>query len=381
MDSEDEHIHKTLVEGFENRTCVYFGKIKTMDDDSVLLKTGSTKNIRSRTTGLSKEFGSMSIFRVFECDRHEQFERALHNHHDIKRYLFKEPINGKRSMEVFRMSKKEMKRAINIAVRGVSQYRFDQKGFEETLLEQPVIRVLMEANGIDVNDDIDNMEVQRESKRGRCTLTGDKVQAYSEDGKQLICTYETFRDAVRDLTNASDTGIKTACEDEVVRFGYRWARLDRSLPNDTVQDVGDTVTEVRIRTGHVAGLNDDKTCVEKVYTSFKECGVAHDFKSTGAVQKRCKKGQKVGEYYIVPWSELSQSIQDKWLQNNTLPELPQNATSIRIINRLDPVTRNVLRTYGTMEEVARHLKIGRVALRTAINGDRVMFGFKWAYAD
>lgn len=380
MDSEDERTHKTLVEGFDNKTCVYFGKIKTMDDNSVLVKIGSTKHIRSRTTGLVNEFGSMSILRVFECDRHEQFEKALHNHNDIKRYLFREPVNGKRSMEVFRMTKEEVKRAVNIAVRGVCQYRFDQKGFEETLLEQPVIRVLLEANGIDVNDDIDNMDVQRESKRGRCTLTGDKIQAYSEDGKQLVCTYETFRDAVRDVTNASDAGIKRACKDKVVRFGHRWARLDRSQPDETVQDIGDTVIEIPIRTGHVAGLSDDKTCVEKMYTSFKACGDANNFASAGAVQKRSSKGVKVGGLYIVSWGELPESIQDKWLENNTLPVLPPNATSIRI-NRLDPVTRKVLRTYGTMNEVARHFKIGRVALRTAINGDLVKFGFKWVYAE
>lgn len=380
MDSEDERIHKTLVEGFENRTCVYFGKIMTMDDDSILVKIGSTKNIRSRTTGLAKEFGSMSIFRVFECDRYEKFEKFLHNHVDIRRYLFKKPINGKRSMEVFCMTKEEVKRAENIAVRGVFEFRFNQKGFGEALLEQPSYRALLKKNGIDVNTDIDNIDTQPESKRGRCTLTGDKIQAYSTDGKALVFTYNTRRDAVRDVEGASDNGILRACEEKVVRFGHRWARLSRTQPDDTVQDIGVTVSEVGIRTGHVAALDDDKSFVHHVYTSFKACALKHRFKSGGAVQKRSKRGAKVGGYHMVSWSELPESVQNKWLETNTLPTLAKNATS-KPINRLDPVTKEVLRTYSTMDEVARHFKIGRVKLRTAISGDLERFGFKWAYAD
>ncbi|CAN0539316.1 unnamed protein product [Ectocarpus sp. 12 AP-2014] len=331
MDTEDERMHKVLVEGFDNKTCIYFGKIKTMEDNSVLVKIGSTKNIRSRTTALVKEFGNMAIFRVFECDRFDQ--------------------------------------------KG-----FDQKGFRETLFEQPEVRVLMKANGIDVNKDIDNMDVQRENKRGRSTLTGDKIQAYSADGKELVCTYETFRDAVRALPGASEAGIQRACNDRIVRVGYRWARLPRSQPDETVQDIGDTVIDIPIRTGHVAGLNDDKTRVEKVYTSFKACAVANNFASSGAVQKRSSKGVKVGGHHIVSWSELPETVQDAWLENNTLPILPKNATSIRI-NRLDPITKEVLRTYETMNEVVRHFKIGRAALKTTIHGDLVKFGFKWNYAD
>jgi len=385
MDTEDERMHKVLVEGFDNKTCIYFGKIKTMEDNSVLVKIGSTKNIRSRTTALVKEFGNMAIFRVFECDRYERFEKGLHKHNDIRRYLYTKPINGKMSTEVFRMTKEELQRAVNIAVRNVYKYRFDQKGFDqkgfrETLFEQPEVRVLLKANGIDVNKDIDNMDVQRENKRGRSTLTGDKIQAYSADGKELVCTYETFRDAVRALPGASEAGIKRACNDRIVRVGYRWARLPRSQPDETVQDIGDTVIDIPIRTGHVAGLNDDKTRVEKIYTSFKACGVENNFASSGAVQKRSKRGVKVGGHHIVSWSELPETVQDAWLENNTLPILPRNATTTRI-NRLDPVTKEVLRTYETMDEVVRHFKIGRAALKTAINGDLVKFGFKWNYAD
>ena len=62
-----------------------------------------------------------------------------------------------------------------------------------------------------------------------------------------------------------------------------------------------------------------------------------------------------------------------------LPELPVNATCIKI-NRLDPVTKKVLKTYGTMNEVKTHFRMGQCSLKSAINGDLVKHGFKWEYA-
>ena len=383
-DSEDERIHKTLVEGYENRTTVYFGKIKTMEDGRILVKIGCTKNIRPRATALKKEFGNISIFRLFECERQEEFENFLHHHKDIRRYVHREMINGiKRSHEVFCMTEEQKTRAVNIATRAVSYYRyFDLRGQDDAVNQNPLVRKLCEINGIQINSDPDSNGVEYANKRGRCTLTGPKIQSYSEDGSALVQTYETLIDAVRDLISdgASQVGISGACKNKIVKYGYRWATLDRSEPDDKVQQIGATVQITQMRKGLVAGLNEDRTKVMKVYTSFAACGKENGFKAQGAVQKRMDRGATVGGHHIVSWSDLSDEIQDEWMSENTLPVLPPNATCIRI-NRLDPVTRKVLRTYGTMNEVKLHFKIGQHALKNAIEGDLVKHNFKWSYAE
>lgn len=65
---------------------------------------------------------------------------------------------------------------------------------------------------------------------------------------------------------------------------------------------------------------------------------------------------------------------------NISKQIAKNATCIKI-NRLDPVTKEVLRTYGTMNEVKIHFKMGQHALKNAIEGDLVKHGFKWSYCD
>lgn len=383
-DRLDERMHQTFVQGFDDKTVVYFGKIKTMDDGRVLVKIGSTKNIRFRATQLKMEFGSMSIFKVLECDNHEPFERFLHSHQDIRRYTYKELINGmKKSHEVFCMTQAEVKRALNIATRNVTQFRINKKrDFDELVHTNPTVRALCEKVGLPVQEDIDSTDVQYANKRGRCTLTGPKIQAYSEDGSRLIKTYEILVDAVRDMLSdgGSQAGIKNACKNRTVKYGYRWAELDRSEPGDKVQDIGETMEENSIRTGLVAAMNDDKSVVMKVYKSYKDCGTENGFVSQGAVQKRAKRGAKVGGHYIVSWGDLPEDIQDKWLETNELPSVKRNATCI-MINRLDPVTSKVLRTYGTMNEVKLHFKMGQHALKNAIKGNLVKHGFRWAYAE
>lgn len=384
QDGLDERMHKEIVQGFDDKTVVYFGKIKTMDDDRVLVKIGCTKNIRARATQLKMEFGSMSIFRVFECDFHEPFEKFLQNHQDVRRYSYKKLINGtKKSQEVFCMTEEELTRALNIASRNVSQFRVNKKrDFDEMVNTNPTVRALCDKVGLPVHEDVGSEETVYDNKRGRCTLTGPKIQAYSEDGSRLIKTYDILIDAVREVMSdgGSQAGIKNACKNRTVKYGYRWAELDRSEADDKVQDIGETLEDLTsIRTGLVAGMNDDKTEVMKVYTSYKACGEENGFVCQGAVQKRVKKGVKVGGHHIVRWIEVPEKIQDKWLETNQLPEIKKNATSIKI-DRLDPVTSEVLKTYGTMNEVKLHFKIGQHALKNAIKGNVVKRGFKWAYA-
>lgn len=383
-DAEEERMHKTLVQGFANRKCVYFGKIKTMDDGRILIKIGCTKNIRPRTTGLKQEFKNMAIFRLFECDDQMAFESDLHSKDDIRRYKYREPVNGdKISREVFCMTADQITRAVNIAIRNVGKFRTSNKrGFDELVATSPIVRTLCETVGLQLNENPDQMEIVYSNKRGRCTLTGPKIQAYTEDGSNLVQTYTTLIDAARDLTasNASPDAINKACANKTVKYGYRWAKLQRSSPDNTVQDIGDTVRSNAIRVGIVAAMNADRSEILRVYTSFKACGAEHGFTSPGAIQKRIKRGATVGGHYIVPWGDIRETVQDKWLQNNTLPKLKRNATCKKI-NRLDPVTSKVLRTYETTQEVTRHFKFGRAALRSAIAGNCVLQAFKWASVD
>lgn len=243
-DGQDEKTHKKIVAGYADKPLVYFGKIKTLEDDRVLVKIGCTRSIRERVNGLINEFGGMAIFRVFECDRHEEFEKFLHQHVDIRRYTYSDKINDKkRSSEVFMMTKEELVRAENIAQRNLGQFRRNNKrDIDEVIGSHEIIRELCEKVGVSMTDQQEPEEVGYTNKRGRCTLEGPKIQRYSEDGEEHVQTYDCMMDAVRDVhTNIKKPTIERAIRSNCIEDGQRWAYLDRSLPDDTVQDIGETV--------------------------------------------------------------------------------------------------------------------------------------------
>ena len=122
-DTEDARVSKILVDGCREKTLVYYGKIKTMDDGRFLIKIGCTKNIKVRLHSLKQEFGNMNILKVFECDKQVEFESFLHDRDGIKEFRYKEIINGlKRSNEVFLFTEEQLKKAVIIAERNISKF-------------------------------------------------------------------------------------------------------------------------------------------------------------------------------------------------------------------------------------------------------------------
>lgn len=72
----------------------YIGFIRDMTDGLMMIKIGSTLDLRTRAPQLIKEFGTMYIMHVFYVDMHIQFERFLQRHNKIKNMVFTDPING-----------------------------------------------------------------------------------------------------------------------------------------------------------------------------------------------------------------------------------------------------------------------------------------------
>lgn len=383
MDEEDARASKKITKGYDKKPLVYFGKIKTLEDDRMLIKIGCTKDIKQRAVGLDWEFGGMAILEVFECDRHDDFEKWLHQHVDIRRYQYKDIVNNiKRSSEVFLFDKVELERALNIATRNVFTYRnnSDKRGLDESIEGNPVVKRLCHAVGIESPIRDDPEEVVYSSKRGICTNLGRKIQCYDKD-KNLLETYDKIIDVLRDNSmNVTRSGLTRACEDRTLYKGCRWAYLPRESRDDMIQEIGETVTPYVLRTGHVALVNADKTKVVDVYTSFLHVSRSHGLKSTGAVTKRMKKGHLLDNCYIVPWVDVCEDMQDAWLDENKLPALPRS-TSSKPVNRLDPTTKNVLKTYSTMDEVKTKFGITARTLKGAIAGNNVRSGFLWSYAE
>lgn len=73
--------HENLVTVFDNREIVYIGKILEREDSTIIIKIGSTKNVRDRVTQLKNKYrGHFRLLNCFECRDNFKFERSLRSH-------------------------------------------------------------------------------------------------------------------------------------------------------------------------------------------------------------------------------------------------------------------------------------------------------------
>ena len=381
-DHVDQIAHNSVVKGSDKHDVVYYGKIKTLEDGTSLIKIGSTSDIKQRAVGLNYEFGSMWILNTFECEDHTHFEKFLHQHSDISKYKHIGMINElKYSNEVFRFTPSQYEKAVNIGLRNVSRYRRSKKrDIDEMIDSNETVQKLCEKLGIGATVCGNPENPPYESKKGHTTHNGRKVQKYDTD-KNLVETYDRIMDAMRvkQHSSYSMSGISRACEDKSVYRGFRWAYLDKNLDSDMVQDIGDTVMHHPIRSGHVATLNSERTEVHSVYRHFKELGLEQGFTGSDAVIKRMKRGASLDDgRYIISWNDVHENIQNVWLEKNTLPVIQPNHVSIKV-NRVHPDTGEVLETYATIGDVKIKFGMNGRTLRSVIAGSRTYRNFKWEY--
>lgn len=373
--------HDVLLGGFANKKVVYYGKIADLEDGTSLIKIGSTANIRQRVGSLRSGYGFFNVFRVFECQEHDRFEKFLHQHVDIKRYS--KPIyNGIVSTETYAMNDRELKRAIGIAIRNVVQYRRDTeqirdiKDIVEDVVQAEVAKVLGKKRKARVSE-----EVQHDSKRGHNTHLGPKIQIYTEDGN-LVKTFNRLIDPLRDDQWEFDekiyrAGVVKACEGDFIYAGYRWMKLDRKLDDDTVQQLRPTILKKNIHKGWVALLSSDESVVAELYPDFKTAAEQNGFLSTGALQKRRKRGDKIHGHVIRPWSECGDELQKSY--KGRFPDKIIGGKHIRVL-KMDPVNKEVLHEYETIDEVISKIRCAHRTLKSAIAKGVELKGYLWKFA-
>lgn len=374
--------HQALVQAYgDGKSLVYFGKIREEDDGHMLVKVGSTMNLKVRAEQLAQEFGSMVITNVFEVCMHVHFEKMLQHHQMLKPYAYRDPIcNGRCSNgEVFKMTPRDFQRAIDVATRNA--YKFQRfPVYEEHVNIQLNINETQEA-GPSSTASPTIMVVDPSLERKYTQARGDKVQRYTPDGKVLIKTYVGHTEATRDpdLPSPSANQMKIAIKNRYVYKGFRWAELDRELPDDTVQDIGETVESTQANKGLVAMLNLDKSEIVKVFCDMKDAATDRKFKGVSAISKAVRQGTQSGGHYFVMWHECSDDLKQAYLLHKQLPCLRTHVNGKMVI-QLNVVSGEEVARFSSVSDVMRSMRVARQSLYHAIDSGIILKGFLWKYS-
>lgn len=382
----------------KDKYITYIGKIKIIDN-KILIKIGSTKNMYTRTNDLNTLFGSFNIIKLFECPRNEAFERFLHKHPIISPFKYNEKFYEADdklhfSIETFLVTQEELTEVINVAVH--NKFKFNNAVDHAQIVEIESIKLkqletkkdnleLLDKLKIDPTDSDKEDDVyidpviMLQDFRKHTQARGNKIQKYSIDGKTLLKTYESFAYAMRDVDeiHVSRNCIKNAIDNNITYKNFRWAELDREMPDDTFQTLPETVEKKKnVKIGFVAMLNLDKNKIVEVFCDQKEACIQRKFTSTSAVSNAIKRGSLSSGHYFLMWADCSKDLQDEYLSHSKLPVKRVNGIEIL---QLHPITDKVIENYVCIEDVIKKYKISRQTLKSACEFGIIAKGYKWKF--
>lgn len=332
---------------------------------------------------------------VFKCPLHEPFEKFLHKHPVVRKYLYKGVVNNDhRSFESFLVTQDELNEIIRIATH--NKYKFSSTIEYEHIRELETIKLkqiqaqteLLQTHAnfqqksgsldIDIDTYIEPSLVFTDNRK-HTQSRGNKIQKYSADGKSLLKTYESYAYAIRDEEgkHTSRSALKNAIQRNTLYKGFRWAELDRHLPDNTFQTLHETMDSITITTGYVAMLNLDKTSIVKVFCDMKAAREDRKFTSSATISNAIKRGIVSSGHYFMMWQDCSEDLKNNYLANNQLPEKRVCGLSV---HKLHPITKTCIETYPCIEAVIKKYRISRATLKSACEYNYLTKGFYWEFA-
>jgi hypothetical protein len=329
--------HDALIRINDHVGCVYLVRVMTLDGGFVF-KMGETDNLRRRMGKLMTEYGECVLLDVFPCIMPHTCEQGLRSTPDFKTNQYKGEVNGKTGTELYVCSptwpwlriSKSVDHAVQTHMKKTGALlefkRLDVKSEKIALeskridLEMEKLRIISSVSperleymvsllnsispppqvgshdGVDCDDgnktiesddDSDNEEDAKQdpppfyaSSSTAIRSQGHQVQRYSMDGKTLLATYETKKDAECDPTLSMNrphsVKITAAVKSHRVYKGFRWAHLPHGEPAITVQDIGLTVSAPTCRRGPVAILDPTGKVITEVYDSMTDAAKGLD---------------------------------------------------------------------------------------------------------
>lgn len=390
---------QVLLASFQDVPCVYIVKVEERDDGSIILKLGETDNIRDRLISLRMEFKGCVLLDVFPCNRPHKFEQYLLHRHDIKaqRIIPTELINIDKEFTYERLT--------NIITKNIGNFdkvsakerelRVEELKTKErvTLLtlisntedgdfRERLMKVLENVSEVQ-QPGVEVIKVSEESNEQpidekKTTMSHRRVYKYDPVNLNTpVATYYSLREAARSLDkdDIHDYHIRNACQTNTTVSEYRWFMTD---DNETLPDTIPPTEQIKLisnkRKGLVAQISADKTRILNVTKNINTAAEVGKL-SAGRVSEAIKKKEKAGGYYWEMYNECCDEL--KATYTDALPQETKETTCSKGVQRIDPVTHDVLQTYTNIQEVCSSFNTCHKTIHKYSQSGDIYKGFMW----
>ena len=421
----DVSTHKTLLKAYDKKNIVYICKFNKVNDKFVI-KIGSTQDIKERITNISNSFNCQEplLLDIFENNNYKKFEKKIHHNPNISQYYEKIiKKDGIVSRETYLINEETYHTFIALInqikcefmpqdIKEIEELKIIQHDkqikLSELKLQQLQVELEMkkvelelqkynsdnfdvlkeeqietnESDGSDTDDEIhDELFVKEEPNYVKHRINSIKIpkiyQYNPDDLKTPINIYDSPSEVERKLNYISLPALKRASQNNTIYKNYRWIYVKRNeTPPEQISDT--IITKFKSpEIKFIAMIDVKKTKILAVYSSQKEAVEARNMKCNSFTRAIQQQHISSGHYWNF-FDDCSHEMKIEYLKNNVLPEKMQNPIGIKI-QKIDPITKNVIAVYNTKREIVKKYQISHAKLNLLISNttDEVYNGFIW----
>jgi prophage antirepressor-like protein len=371
--------HQNIFKLFSDKPGVYIQKIQKSENNKMIIKIGSSHALNNNIDNLID---------FFPANRYRALERSIHNDPNFNKYKYIEEINGNTSTETYCVTNEIYSELVSIINRKQKDY---QGMSEEHLFE--IEKQKKELEILEKKKEVELLALQKLQMQNNIPITiikeiplkyninenlvikGNKIQKYTIEG-ELVVTYNTLCNTARKEVNVSESGIRKAINNKTIYKDHRWLHLDRELPDDTVQNLGETKIIKIMNLGLIAMLDINKENIVHVFKNQMEAARSRHLKSTMCIYNSIKNDTLCSGHYFYLWNKCNEEIKQKYLENNTLPVTDRRHNAIKV-NQIHPITNEVVKIFLSYTDIMHDFQVSLRKIKQVMNNNEIYKGYKW----
>jgi len=416
--------HDTLMEFCKSKNVVYVCKLRDEHDDKIVIKIGSTQNIKERFSRIEYNYKMTPLLlNIFECESHTKFEKWIRNHELLKPLYFKiTKQDGVDTRETFLVNEEQYDNIIKLMQKEVSQFtkedvnkliELEEKRdsneekrranneleranieleiqLEEIRTQREQIRLQIQKNNqvlentIKLNESVtDDSEEERERDqeipdnlfvKARENTRSPKVYQYDPETLEFIQAYDSVIAFVRNFHSSSGGALREAAKHNRVYKGFRWVLAERDLTDPPIPEP--TVESRTQSIEFIAMIDIKKTKILEVFPTQRDAAKSRNLAGFTTISRAIKQGSISSGHYWNFFDKCSEEMKNTYLASNKLPE-PHTKTNSTTVSQIHPVTGEEIKRYKSITEVIKKFQLSRTTLYKVSENGNVHNGFKW----
>lgn len=336
---------------------VYIIRVKSYENGQYIIKIGeSRRGIEARYNEHKSKYEEAIILDCFLVKRSKDFENFLHNHSEIKLNVVKDLLGHETERELFLIGKDLSYGVVTTVIKkNINQFndvdhdeilnkieglytllanqhqnpQVSENINTQQLLENQKVLIEKLANLENTITTLEktNKEILEKLNGAQIRTTtgfeqplptlGPRLQKINPDTLQLIKTYETVSECMREDPKMKRPTIEKAIQENTIYNGFRWAYVDRQLDPNTIYNLPPTKQTKVQALGYIAKLNADKTQILNVYLDRKTAALQNAYQSS-SLDNPVRNGTITNGHVYCLYDKCNQELRDNFSTSNPI---------------------------------------------------------------